>query len=200
MALLKGDSQRLSVVVESDGSPHVVERAPARRSADLARSGGFVWFVDIERVLLPAYMATLVMSSELELATHDDPDPALVREIVERLVAANNAVAAPENHRSVAVDVRLEGQLVGGAAGYTHWGWLFVSHLWVAEDRRGHGVGSQLMSAIEQAARGRGAESAHVDTYDFQAVDFYKKAGYRIFGQLDGYPTGHTRFFLQKKI
>ena len=35
------------------------------------------------------------------------------------------------------------------------------------------------MATIEQAARGRGAQAAHVDTYDFQAVDFYKKNGYR---------------------
>ena len=140
------------------------------------------------------------MSSELKLLAREDPDPALVREIVVNLVAANNEVAPPENHRPLAVDVRIDGQLIGGAAGYTHWEWLFVSHLWVAAEHRGRGIGNQLMITIEQAARGRGAQAAHVDTYDFQAVDFYKKNGYRTFGQLEGYPAGHTRFFLQKQI
>lgn len=149
---------------------------------------------------MPAEVATLGMSRELELATHDNPDPALVGEIVENLVAANSAVAPPENHRRIAVDARLEGHLVGGVAGHTHWGWLYVSHLWVADEHRRHGIGSQLMGAVQEVARGRGAESAHVDTYDFQAVDFYEKIGYRTFGQLEGYPTGHTRFFLQRTI
>ncbi len=155
---------------------------------------------DIERVLTLVKMAPLGMSSELRLATHDDPDPALVAEIVENLVSANHLVAPPENHRRIAADVRVDGRLVAGVAGYTHWGWLFVGHLWVSGEHREHGVGSQLMATIEEAARRRGAEAAHVDSYDFQAVDFYKKIGYRTFGQLEGYPTGHTRFFMQKAL
>lgn len=34
----------------------------------------------------------------------------------------------------------------------------------------------------------------------FQAPDFYQKLGYRIFGQLDGVPAEHTRYYLTKKL
>ena len=33
----------------------------------------------------------------------------------------------------------------------------------------------------------------------FQALSFYQKLGYQIFGQLEDYPVGHTRYFLQKR-
>jgi hypothetical protein len=50
-----------------------------------------------------------------------------------------------------------------------------------------------------EAANG-GARSVHLDTYDFQALGFYKKLGYGVFGELDDYPPGHTRYFLTKPL
>ena len=44
-----------------------------------------------------------------------------------------------------------------------------------------------------------GCRSAHLDTFSFQAPDFYKKLGYRVFGAID-YPPDHRRFFLQKRL
>ena len=55
------------------------------------------------------------------------------------------------------------------------------------------------MRAAEQEARDRGCSHAHCDTYDFQALPFYQKLGYQVFGQLEDYPAGHTRYFLQKR-
>ncbi|HEY3138703.1 MAG TPA: GNAT family N-acetyltransferase, partial [Blastocatellia bacterium] len=37
------------------------------------------------------------------------------------------------------------------------------------------------------------------DTYDFQALGFYQKRGYEVFGLLEGFPTGYRRYFLQKR-
>ena len=39
----------------------------------------------------------------------------------------------------------------------------------------------------------------YVDAFSFQARPFYERLGYTIFGQIDDYPAGHTRFFLQKR-
>lgn len=120
--------------------------------------------------------------------------------IVERLVAWNLTVAPPEEHVKVVVVAREGDELVGGLAGHTHWNWLFVSHLWVADDRRGSGVGTQLMRAAESEAVNRGAEHAHVDTYDFQAFEFYERIGYEQFGVLQDYPPGHSRHFLRRDL
>ncbi len=56
-----------------------------------------------------------------------------------------------------------------------------------------------MLRAAEQEAVKRSCLHAHLDTFDFQALPFYQKQGYEIFGQLEDYPVGHKRYFLQKR-
>jgi len=71
--------------------------------------------------------------------------------------------------------------------------------LWIAEGFRQRGLGKSLLLAAEREAVHRGCSNAHCDTFDFQSLPFYQRSGYTIFGQLDDYPSGHTRYFLQKR-
>ena len=121
------------------------------------------------------------------------------RFVIRSLVAYNGTRAASEDYRELTVLSRSEGIIVGGLIGYTHWNWLFVQQLWVAEDHRQHGIGSSLMAAAENEAVARGCLHAHCDTFDFQALPFYQKLGYQTFGSLPDYPVGHTRYFLSKR-
>ena len=115
-----------------------------------------------------------------------DPNPDDLRAVVRGLVAHNAARAAPEDKRPLAVFARApNGEIHGGAAGYTHWGWLFVSHLWVPESLRGEGWGRRLMTALEEAARRRGCHAAHLDTFSFQSLGFYERLGYERFATLE---------------
>ena len=94
-----------------------------------------------------------------------------------------------------------QGTIVGGVHGnYSDSGWLYVSTLWVSEGARGGGHGSRLMEAIEREAVGRGCANAYLDTFSFQAPQFYMKLGYSAFGELEDFPPGHTRLFLRKRL
>ena len=93
-----------------------------------------------------------------------------------------------------------DGEAVGGIVGSTYWDWLYVDLLWLREDLRGQGYGHQLLTAAEDEARQRGAKNAYLDTFSFQAPDFYEQHGYRVFGTLDDFPAGHQRFFLTKAL
>ena len=94
-----------------------------------------------------------------------------------------------------------EGTIVGGVHGkYGSFGWLYVSALWVSEQVRDNGYGTELMDYIEQEAIKNGCTNAYLDTFSFQAPEFYKKLGYKVFGELEDFPTGHSRFFLRKKL
>ena len=86
-----------------------------------------------------------------------------------------------------------DGTVVGGAHGEMYWEWLHIDTLWVAEQHRGRGIGSDLLKQIEAAAISKGFYGIHLETTDFQAVEFYRKNGYKIFGELEGKPKGHTR-------
>ncbi|MBN1956240.1 MAG: GNAT family N-acetyltransferase, partial [Anaerolineae bacterium] len=63
---------------------------------------------------------------------------------------------------------------------------------------RGHG--HRLLTAVEDEARRRGAKYAHLDTFSFQAPDFYEQHGYRVFGELEDFPPGHRRYYFTKRL
>jgi GNAT superfamily N-acetyltransferase len=131
-----------------------------------------------------------------------DPDPtdADIRTVKHHLIAFNNQHAGPEHYQRLVLFVRDDSEkIVGGLLGYTHWRWLFVENLWVAESLRGLGYGRTLMQQAEREARRRGCRHAYLDTFSFQALAFYQKLGYELFGQLDDYPAGHVKYFLQKR-
>lgn len=100
--------------------------------------------------------------------------------------------------REAAVDAS-GGAIRAGLVGHCYAGWLFIALLWVAADLRRSGVGSRLIAAAEQHAVEFGCHSAWVDTFSFQAPDFYPRFGYREFARLDC-PPDHHRIFLQKQL
>ena len=91
-------------------------------------------------------------------------------------------------------------EILGGLLGRAGTSALFIDVLWIAEPLRRRGYGRQLMLAAEGEALRRGCHFSHVDTFSFQAPDFYKLLGYEVFGVLDGYQSGHTRYFLRKRL
>ena len=102
--------------------------------------------------------------------------------------------------QELAVFVRdADGAVVGGLAGHTYAGWLFVQYFWLAEALRGAGLGRGLLAQAERIAVRRGCHSAYLDTFSFQARGFYEKLGYEVFGALD-YPPGRQRHFLRKRL
>jgi len=70
----------------------------------------------------------------------------------------------------------------------------------VEDAARGQGLGRRLIGLAEDEARRRGCRHAYLDTTSFQARPFYEKLGYRLWGQLEDFPQGHTRYFLQKAL
>jgi GNAT superfamily N-acetyltransferase len=93
-----------------------------------------------------------------------------------------------------------EGEVVGGILGETYWDWFYLDLLWVSEELRRQGYGSQLLEIAEEEARRRGAMNAYLDTFSFQAPDFYFNNGYEVFGELNDYPPGYQRYFLMKAL
>ena len=90
--------------------------------------------------------------------------------------------------------------ILGGVIGATHYDWLYVDLMWIKEELRGQGYGDKLLELTEEEARKRGAKNAYLDTFSFQAPGFYKKYGYQVFGELSGFPEGHTRYYLKKEL
>ncbi len=93
-----------------------------------------------------------------------------------------------------------KGEVVGGLLADTYWGWLDVGSIWVAEHLREHGYGRELMARAEAEGLRRGCTQAFLDTFSFQAREFYQRLGYAVAGTLDEFPPGHRRFLMRKRL
>lgn len=80
------------------------------------------------------------------------------------------------------------------------WGMLYIDALFVEESHRGQKLGSLLLSKVETEAESMGATLSHLDTFDWQAKDFYLKHGYDVFGILEDCPKDHKRYYMKKVL
>lgn len=140
------------------------------------------------------------------------PDEGREDQITTRLVEHNQEASAavrrrfePENLRSrpvAAYAVDDGGELVGGCSGSTVdvWHWLTVDVMWVRPSHRGEGLGRGLLAAVEEQARERGCRWAKLNTWDFQAPEFYARSGYHVYGRETDYPPGHTNYLMRKDL
>ena len=78
--------------------------------------------------------------------------------------------------------------------------WLEIEYLFVKEELRGQGIGSKLLQQAETEAKNRNCRFAFVNTYQFQAPDFYKRHGYKKIFTLQDYPYTGKRFYYQKDL
>ncbi|EGX58089.1 acetyltransferase [Streptomyces zinciresistens K42] len=93
------------------------------------------------------------------------------------------------------------GDMAGGLVGHTWASWLHVALLWVDDRHRGAGLGSQLLAHAEATARDtRGCTAVRLETWDFQAPEFYRRQGYDVVCVIPGYPPGITEYTLTKRL
>ena len=92
------------------------------------------------------------------------------------------------------------GQLLAGLVAETFGNWLEIEYLFVKEDLRGQGIGSQLLQQAESEAKKRNCRFAFVNTYQFQAPAFYQKHGYQEVFTMKDYPYTGQRHYYQKVL
>lgn len=91
------------------------------------------------------------------------------------------------------------GEIIAGILSKMYcWNCIYIDVLWVKEENRKDGLGTKLLKEVEKIAKEKDCHLIHLDTFDFQAKDFYIKHGYEIFGILDQCPENHKRYFMKK--
>lgn len=119
--------------------------------------------------------------------------------LVDNLRQFNFKMMGEERSQPLIIVIRDDsGEIVGGIAGRTIYHQLLIEVLWVHDDKRGQGLGIQLMEIAEHEAQKRGCIAAQVDTLSFQAPKFYEKMGFKIVGNVSGVKDSPDRYFLLK--
>jgi len=141
------------------------------------------------------------MDEEYNIISVDKPDDSVWDVVGGGLHNYNTQQAGDSHGKQICFVLYAPDQKVaGGLIGETHWGWFYINLLFVKDDLRGHGYGHRLLTLAEDEARQSGAKYVYLDTFSFQAPDFYKRHGYQVFGELKDFPPGHQRYYLKKQL
>lgn len=99
------------------------------------------------------------------------------------------------------IKVTKNGVFIGGVVGYYLYGSIVIDILWVDPAYRHKGIGSELLSLVEQTAQKNNIEFITVSTMSFwNASSFYTKHGFTLEGERKGYVKGFTQLHFIKKI
>ncbi|MGM0835149.1 MAG: GNAT family N-acetyltransferase [Bacillota bacterium] len=124
---------------------------------------------------------------------------------VNKMLYEYNLQHFPEDLRGKYQEINLylmdeDDNVRGGLLGEVCWNWLEIHILMIDEDLRKDGYGSKLMQEAERIAVENNCDFIKVDTLSFQALDFYKKLGYEVYGVLDNVGRNHEHYFLKKSL
>lgn len=125
--------------------------------------------------------------------------------IIDNLVKYNlSKVPANQDELFINLDRKItdeSGKIIAGCIARMYcWNVMYIDTLWVDKEYRGQGFGSKLLLEVENKAKEKGCYLSHLDTFDFQAKDFYLNHGYSLFGVLEECPKGHNRYYLKKDL
>lgn len=131
-----------------------------------------------------------------------DKENSMVRK---KLIHYNLAQASGElsdNVETVEITILNENDvLVAGITASIYWKQMHIDFLWVDETLRGQNKGSELLAKAENIVRQHHCRYIQLETFSFQAPDFYKKRGYTVFVILEDSPyDGAKQYFLKKII
>ncbi len=113
----------------------------------------------------------------------------------------NNAMIGVAG-KSLSVFLKDEnGKIHGGVGAWMYPGEsIYIQAIWVEENLREKHYGTQLMQLVEEEAIKQGCRYSTVDTYSFQAEEFYLKIGYERMGEIKNLWFEHSRIFLRKHL
>ena len=92
------------------------------------------------------------------------------------------------------------GELIAGLRGFVFLDWLRIDLLYVDEAMRGRGLGSRLLATGEEMAKALGARNAALETFEWQAREFYIRQGYEEFARIDNYFRGFYLAQMKKAL
>jgi ribosomal protein S18 acetylase RimI-like enzyme len=105
------------------------------------------------------------------------------------------------DEKQVAIVLRDRGGIVGGLTGTLLFKAFAIKLFWLEEGFRNQGFGRRVFDTLEMELNREHVEKVIVDTYTFQAPEFYKKLGFNEVGRYRDYPTsGVDKIFYEKTL
>lgn len=124
-----------------------------------------------------------------------------IEDIETRLNAFDDAHISRKMSGCIQIGMEENGRLIAGLdACITAFRILYVSTMFVDEEYRRKGIGSQLIREMEKRAAAMGVDTIRLDTFSWQGKEFYEAMGYTIVGHYDHAEDGYSEYFFWKRI
>lgn len=118
--------------------------------------------------------------------------------VLDGLLAYNHRYLKPAVDLSCCVEQ--EGRIAAGILARLLEDCIYVEILWVDESLRRQGVGRRLLAHVEEKGRALGAKRIELDTFSFQAPEYYPRLGFREFGRVEPYAGIYGRRYFVKEL
>lgn len=140
-------------------------------------------------------------SSTYKIIVDHRPSQADKDAVAEALVVDFERLMNQSRDKEFSVFVKNDsGDILGGILARFDTESVYLETLWVDQKLRKQGYGTRLVHAAEQEAVKHGCVFSTLDTWDFQAEEFYLKNGYKRLGEIKKYWREHSRIFLRKVL
>ena len=101
----------------------------------------------------------------------------------------------------IRIGVEADGKLIAGLdACVTAFKILYVSTVFVDEEYRRKGIGTQLIYEMEKRAAAMGVNIIRLDTFNWQGKEFYEALGYECVGHYENAEDNYSEYFFVKRI
>ena len=121
-----------------------------------------------------------------------------LQQIEDNLIAYNNTFVV-EDYQAFNLIVRdEENKVIAGVTGFSHWHRGYIKYLWVDHEHRRNGIGSMLLTSVDELLKERNCKGVEVDTMSFQAPGFYEKNGLSKHGLVKNFAQGYDCIFFTK--
>ncbi|CAA0160011.1 GNAT family N-acetyltransferase [Tenacibaculum maritimum] len=140
----------------------------------------------------------------MNLKVTDKVDQKSYDRIVELLVDFNKSKTEHldrEINKPIEIIARDEqNEIIGGLYGRSIWGTLEIKTFVVKTENRNDGIGRKLITEAEKEAKNRNCRFISLDTFSFQAPEFYEKLGFKKIGTETDFPKGFEKYYYRKEI
>jgi GNAT superfamily N-acetyltransferase len=93
-----------------------------------------------------------------------------------------------------------KGKIIAGIVAESIFDSLDIEFHFVDEKHRDEGLGTKLLKHVEDIAKANNLKRILINTYSFQAPEFYKQHGYKAVGSYNPCFGEFEQFFLKKEL
>lgn len=135
------------------------------------------------------------------IVVDENPPSDKIQLIRQHLIAYNTSHSRIEEGREVALFLEdAAGQLHGGVVAWIWGACMEIEYAAVDASLRGAGWGRKLFQRVDAVAAAWGCRTIVLDTYTFQAPEFYQKIGFHRLAAVAGYPGGIMKIYMIKHL